>query len=259
MKAIDWRRERAYLTPDNRKPILCGRWVGRAEHGDYQLTPLLLRSPRTATRPTDWRLSYRPKGASDFRDYGGLWLGLKQTVAEGKQHAGYHHIEQARRPRTVGRTVYLVGCAKTQRDGTHPAAKLYASTLFRLARAYVQASGREWLILSGKHGIIPPHRPTEKYDEPVPMVNIRAEEWAIMVVEQLRERYGLEPLRLVILAGLEYVIPVRERALAHWVIEDPMKGLEVGQRQHWLKAHAADFKRRKAVSAEQVAFKWEAA
>jgi hypothetical protein len=60
----------------------------------------------------------------------------------------------------------VVGCAKSKRatDDRVPAADLYTSGLFAKRRAYAEASGRPWRILSAKHGLVHPQQPIPPYD-----------------------------------------------------------------------------------------------
>ena len=54
------------------------------------------------------------------------------------------------------RILVLVGCCEAKLPGRHRAADLYQSPLFRRGRAYAEAAGYEWAILSAKHGLLLP-------------------------------------------------------------------------------------------------------
>jgi hypothetical protein len=53
-------------------------------------------------------------------------------------------------------TVILLGCVKSKLDNRAKARDLYCSPLWRGRRAYAEASGLPWLILSAKHGLVEP-------------------------------------------------------------------------------------------------------
>ena len=54
------------------------------------------------------------------------------------------------------RTVYLVSCVSGKKRGRLPAQDLYESAWFKKARAYVEARGACWFILSAEHGLLHP-------------------------------------------------------------------------------------------------------
>ena len=53
-------------------------------------------------------------------------------------------------------TAVLLGCVSQKRDSPAPAKDLYRSQLWRRRRAYAEASGRPWMILSALHGLVDP-------------------------------------------------------------------------------------------------------
>jgi len=64
----------------------------------------------------------------------------------------------------VTRPVHLVACVAENRSRPARARDLYQSDWFRKARAYVEAHGGRWFILSALHGAVPPGRVIEPYD-----------------------------------------------------------------------------------------------
>ncbi len=58
----------------------------------------------------------------------------------------------------------LVGCVATKAPAPAPAKDLYRSQLFTRRRAYAEASGKPWFILSALHGLVQPDEVTEPYD-----------------------------------------------------------------------------------------------
>lgn len=63
-----------------------------------------------------------------------------------------------------GSRVILLGCVKQKRERRAPARHLYISALWRGRRAYAEAGGQEWLILSAKHGLLDPDQIVAPYD-----------------------------------------------------------------------------------------------
>lgn len=50
--------------------------------------------------------------------------------------------------------LHLVACVKAKATSPSQAANLYRSPWFRKARAYVEAQGAPWYILSALHGLV---------------------------------------------------------------------------------------------------------
>ena len=135
--------------------------------------------------------------------------------------------------------VCVVGCGAQKLERAAPAAELYTGSLFRLARRYAEALG-PWLILSAKHGIIPPHRVIEPYDQRAPKEKVEARLFARRAAAEIRRTFGRDPIHVVILAGATYADPLALELLELGIdFEAPLEGLELGARLHWLKVEAA--------------------
>lgn len=66
----------------------------------------------------------------------------------------------------TGERVTLVQCTASKREGCHPARDLYdESRYFRRMRAWAEARGNPWFILSAKHGLVEPDEVVCDYDE----------------------------------------------------------------------------------------------
>jgi hypothetical protein len=117
-----------------------------------------------------------------------------------------------------------------------PARDLYRSELFLRRRRYAEASGKPWLILSAKHGVLDPDTLTEPYDVTLTTMR-RAEhlEWGRHVFNQLQERFGLLTRKAFeIHAGLEYVTPLRPvLTQAGATLHAPLAGLRIGEQLRW--------------------------
>lgn len=152
-------------------------------------------------------------------------------------------------------TVYLVSCcsqkaAPTCTDHTgawegknfpaFPAKDLYVSDWFKKARAYVEASGCQWRILSALLGLVSPDTVHEPYDftfDPAdPNDRIRRQTWSKITASCVRMSFRPGQTRLVIFAGRayrEFLVP----ALSYegfQNIEVPMTNMGIGQQKRWL-------------------------
>ena len=148
--------------------------------------------------------------------------------------------------------VVLVGCVSGKLAGAAQAQDLYTTPLFLRRRAYAEAAVEElgtcWLVLSAKHGLIPPNQVVHPYDEQ--LVRARVSDFSVKVrtslmwwideLEPADERLG--PLVLEVHAGVHYVDGV-ERAV-RWLnsfgdmhtritVEAPLKGLAIGRQFQW--------------------------
>ena len=168
------------------------------------------------------------------------------------------------------RTVVLVACGQTKLDRAAPAADLYTGQLFQKARAFAELVGDAWYVLSAKHHVLRPGQTVEPYDARVPQAKADRHRWGIVtrndlnrhLLDDLRielERQGERgPLafpegavRIVILAGRDYVDPLVPLLPDAFEVIDPLQGLQIGERLSWLKAvnDAADAKYREARAA----------
>jgi hypothetical protein len=62
--------------------------------------------------------------------------------------------------------VTLIQCTDSKRESIAMAKNLYdESDYFRKMRKWAEAQSGSWFILSAKHGLVPPNKPLEPYDE----------------------------------------------------------------------------------------------
>lgn len=132
--------------------------------------------------------------------------------------------------------VVLVGCVKTKRDHEAPAKDPYVSDYFRKMRAYAEATGRPWFILSAEHGLVAPDDVLAPYNRYLPDTS-RAyrREWGRRVASQLEQSIGgLCGQVIEVHAGAAYVDAV-EKALRDLgvIVSGPLKGLSFGRRLSW--------------------------
>lgn len=131
------------------------------------------------------------------------------------------------------RPLYLVACVAGKLDRPAPARELYTSPWFQKARAYVEARGADWRILSALHGLVHPGQVLAPYEHTM-ADNLSRLEWASRVIAQLEHEAPLRPL--VMLAGKAYRHPLRWLSATRTVTV-PMEGLGIGQQLAWLGAH----------------------
>jgi len=140
--------------------------------------------------------------------------------------------------------IHLVACARQKRATAAMAADLYTSDLFAKARAYVEAVGGPWFILSARHGLLHPLQWVAPYDMTLADLSVAERRaWGARVAAQLDAAIGRADGGIVLLAGRLYRQP-----LEPWIGERarvPMVGLGIGRQKAWLAAQLADLRRRR--------------
>jgi len=136
----------------------------------------------------------------------------------------------------VSADVVLAGCVKKKLDHPAPAQDLYISPLFRKERAYAEANGAPWFVLSAEHGLVAPSTVLEPYDlrlSTTPSAYRRT--WGGNVVRQLKTIIGpLSGKVIEVHAGSAYVDAIRDRLHAEGAtVAEPLRGLTMGQRLAW--------------------------
>jgi cytoplasmic iron level regulating protein YaaA (DUF328/UPF0246 family) len=132
-------------------------------------------------------------------------------------------------------TVCLVSCVSKKRNAPCEAQALYQSVWFQKARAYVEAKGMPWYILSAKYGLVRPDEVIAPYEQTLnkmPVMDRKA--WAERVCSQLDGLINKED-RVVVLAGAryrEFLMPTLARLAAG--VQVPMTGMRIGQQLSWL-------------------------
>ncbi len=133
----------------------------------------------------------------------------------------------------------LVGCVSRKTDYPAPARDLYASDLYRKRRAYAEASGRPWFILSAKYGLVQPDTLLNPYDETLDHKSRSALlQWGEKAISKLEQIVGpLKGHMLEIHAGKRYVAGVEAPLLSRGAeIVVPLRGLAIGKQLHWYKS-----------------------
>ena len=213
----------------------------------------------------------RLRGGRDEREYA-TWLliaeewakALKITSAQlelvmftdalpaGSRWRPAPHLEHAERPATPrrrartatrsARRVVLLGCVKLKLDHPAPAKDLYFSPLWNGRRAYAEAAGCPWLILSAKYGLLDPEQSIAPYDVALADLTASARRaWGERIVEALQARFdSLDGMTFDVHAGAAYreAIAPRLRELGA-TIEEPLLGLTMGRQLSFYQSHSS--------------------
>lgn len=133
-------------------------------------------------------------------------------------------------------TIVLVSCVAKKLVAPALAADLYQSQWFKAARAYAEAHGNHWYILSAKYGLVHPDQSLLPYEQTLPGSHAKRRCWAELTAKQLRLAIEPQNAKLVILAGLRYRYPLMEY-LKDYTVAVPMYALGIGQQLRWLHQH----------------------
>lgn len=152
--------------------------------------------------------------------------------------------------------VILVGCTATKRPTAATARSLYEpSALFRARRAYAEAAGGPWAVLSALHGLVNPSTMIEPYDYTIDerRRDGSGQAWAVRVIQAAHRLVGIgasvkpgeqfatydAPLVLEVHAGRPYVELLEAVPFRNVTIEHPVAGLQIGQQLAHYKAAAS--------------------
>lgn len=131
--------------------------------------------------------------------------------------------------------VFLVSCVSSKQVQPAPARLLYQSDWFVKARAFVEARGSRWFILSALHGVVAPEQVIAPYERTLNTMPVEERrQWAARAHAQLAPLLAGRH-RIVFLAGQryrEYLAPALARD--GFQIEVPMEGLRIGEQRAWL-------------------------
>jgi len=133
----------------------------------------------------------------------------------------------------AGWPIVLVACCAAKLTQEAPAEDLYTSDLFKKSRAYAEAFGAYWYVLSAKHGLIPSDRVIRPYDcSLTSMTRAQRADWNRLVCSQFP---NVRKRTVVLLAGRLYREWADGRGYAA-----PLEGMGIGQQKAWLKAALAN-------------------
>lgn len=135
--------------------------------------------------------------------------------------------------------IVVVGCGKEKAPGERQAQDLYTGGLFRARRAYAEATGHPWRVLSARYGLVQPDTWLAPYDQTIGDLSwLDRGAWCLAVVQAVLDDLPNEARpREVVLevhAGEEYVEAFREIALQVGLcVDTPVKGLGIGEQRKW--------------------------
>lgn len=135
--------------------------------------------------------------------------------------------------------VTIIGCGKSKLPGKHRAEDLYTGGLFRASLKYAKSTSDIVYIVSANYALLELGDVIESYDLVITELSKTSRElWAQEVVTTLLSKLRGRPFTLTLLPSKEYVDPLK-RELADRSIDfkEPLKGLMLGERLHWLKEH----------------------
>lgn len=137
-------------------------------------------------------------------------------------------------------TVLLLGCVKGKRSTPAPAADLYTSATFLKRRAYAEASGRPWFILSALHGLLRPDQVIEPYDMAFKDQSVGYRRlWGTGVVDALPAHgVRIDGTTFEVHAGDAYAAAIRGPIeAAGGSLQLPLAGLRMGEQLSWYGMH----------------------
>jgi len=124
--------------------------------------------------------------------------------------------------------VTLITCTNAKRDEPAPARELYdPSGYFRDMRAYAEARGHPWYILSAKHGLVDPDKTLAPYDA----VGL-SETQAFEIAAALKEK-GVQTVHVT--GGAAYTDELTPALEARGIdVIEICRGMRIGERRSWL-------------------------
>lgn len=126
----------------------------------------------------------------------------------------------------------LVCCGKQKLAHPCTVKELYCSTLFQKTRSFVERHYDGWFVLSALHHVVRPDQVVAPYD--FELNRQASEKWAEMVAQQLAKQ--LPPYcHLDYFGGATYGKVVPKLEAMGFLVHQPLAGLQVGERLHWLK------------------------
>jgi hypothetical protein len=177
--------------------------------------------------------SYRPR-LKEFRN-------LIETEEQALRFRQVRSYIETNVYRQLERTLVVIPCGKQKVWRSHPsegptrAEDAYTSNYFNLCKRYAQAFSDEWVVLSGKYGILRPRELVKgNYD-----VRVKpSPRFVVTIREQMRRLLGNKISRIVSLCGNGYTRCLQTTLGDLGVsFHAPLSGMRIGQRQAILKKH----------------------
>lgn len=137
------------------------------------------------------------------------------------------------------RRVTIIGCGKSKLPGKHRAEALYTGGLFRASLKYAKSTSDVVYIASANYGLLELSDVVESYDLVITELSKTSRElWAQEVVGSLLSKNRWPPFDLTLLLSKEYMSPLSKELASRGIsFKEPLKGLDLFERNAWLKAH----------------------
>lgn len=133
-------------------------------------------------------------------------------------------------------SIVLISCVKTKQRQPCAAKDMYVSALFGKERAYAEASGVPWFILSAEYGLVAPDEWVSPYERYLPDTPVSYQAaWGAWVAARLELLSGSLAGRIVeVHAGSAYITALRQQLESRGAtVLDPLHGLSMGARLAW--------------------------
>jgi len=187
-----------------------------------------------ASRPTKGELPTAPhcecKACSKLRSEGidTRTYGSNENNM-GRAAHNMNMLMQAHQIAIHGETIFI-SCVGKKLPSSAPAKELYQSDWFKKARVWAEGTGKDWYILSAKHGVLSPDDVIAPYEKTLNTMSSKDRRlWAKSTTTQIN---NIAPKgKITFLAGKKY----REfLGIEGGRISVPMEGLGIGQQLAWL-------------------------
>lgn len=134
----------------------------------------------------------------------------------------------------MGKKIVLISCASKKRPIRSQAKDLYISTLFELNLKYAKSLDPDAIyILSAKHGLLNLETEIEPYNLTLNnMTQNEIKEWALRVINQLKEKADLINDHFIFLASNNYRKYLVSSLKSY---EIPLEGFQIGRQLQYLK------------------------
>jgi hypothetical protein len=131
-------------------------------------------------------------------------------------------------------SVCIVSCSATKGTAKTWAEDLYRSETFGLARRYAHAQADRWFIFSAKHGLLPPARCIEPYDQQISDMSRAELDGLVHRLKRQLDKWGLRDQSCVSLCDADYNSTLRSAGLQ--LIDCPVETMPKFAKIEWLRA-----------------------
>jgi hypothetical protein len=218
-------------------------------------TNLFRQGPVLAIKSEELQPNLPPKISSPYFSHILLWDRFMEKIfllypyhkkifdyGEGKIWINHLPLKQQN---VMSKKIILIACVSKKGDKKAKAKDLYTSQLFKSSLAYANKQKPDKIyILSALHHLLDPDEviepynvtlsyvPKEKRNPELKILNPKEKkEWGCRVIEQLSKLADLKNDVFIVLAGNEYIKPIKE-SISH--LSNPLKSLRQGEKVKFL-------------------------